>query len=122
MHKRAPESELSARAIARNQAILWVLADTGIRVSEVCGLCPEDVDHGILRVKEQGSRQRPLPLRQDGLRALLSYLDEYRPDAVECVERAGACQEHLFLSEACRPLTDNGVALLFSRRRKLGPS
>jgi hypothetical protein len=44
------------RAMARNQAILWVLADTGMRVSEICGLRLLDVDQegGILTVKEKG--------------------------------------------------------------------
>ncbi len=86
---------LAERATVRNQAILWVFADTGMRVSELCGLRLWDIDreHGRLRVQKKGSRPRQLPLSQDGLRALLAYLDESRPEAVECIERAGAGQE-----------------------------
>jgi Site-specific recombinase XerD len=108
------------QAAARNRAILWVLAETGMRVSAVCGLCLADVDreHGRLIVREKGARQRQLALGQDGLRALLSYLDDYRSVVVACCERTGACEDHLFLSETCRSLTDNGIALVFSRLRK----
>ena len=43
---------IAERAAVRNRAILWVLYDTGIRVSELCGLRVGDCDrrHGILTV------------------------------------------------------------------------
>jgi site-specific recombinase XerD len=108
-------------ATVRNQAMLWVLAETGMRASELCGLHLEDVDReqGILTVRGKGStKPRQLPLGQDGLHALLSYLESSRPELGACVERGEACEEPLFLSEAGRPLTDNGIALLFGRLRK----
>src|SRR6266852_979097 len=42
------------------RAILWLLYDTGIRVSELCGLCLPDFDrkHGIITVKGKGSKER----------------------------------------------------------------
>jgi site-specific recombinase XerD len=108
------------RAMARNQAILWVLADTGMRVSEICGLRLSDVDQegGILTVKEKGSKPRPLLLGQNGRHALLSYLDQRRPETVEGVDQRETCADPLFLSEAGHPLTTNGIALLFGRLRK----
>src|SRR5436305_1888891 len=44
---------IAERAAVRNRAILWVLYDTGIRVSELCGLRLSDFDrkHSILTVK-----------------------------------------------------------------------
>jgi site-specific recombinase XerD len=111
---------LAERAMARNQAILWVLADTGMCVSEICGLRLSDVDQecGILTVKEKGSKQRQLPLGQIGRHALLSYLDQRRPETVEAVDQRDACEDPLFLSDTGRSLTDNGIALLFGRLRK----
>jgi site-specific recombinase XerD len=108
------------RATARNRAILWVLAETGMRASELCGLQLEDVDReqGILTVRGKGSKPQQLPLGQNGLHALLSYLELYRPELGVCVEREEACEEPLFLSEVGRRLTDNGIALLFGRLRK----
>jgi site-specific recombinase XerD len=51
-------------ATARNRALLWVLWDTGLLVSEVCALNMEDVDlaQGTLYVQGRGPRGRSLPL------------------------------------------------------------
>ena len=51
----APQGEsgwLVERAVARNRAIFWLFYDTGIRVSELCGLRVGDFDrkHGLLTV------------------------------------------------------------------------
>jgi site-specific recombinase XerD len=111
---------LAERATARNQAILWVLADTGMCVWEMCGLRLLDVDQegGIVTVKEKGGKQRPFLLGQNGRHALLSYLDQRRPETVEGVDQRETCEDPLFLSEAGHPLTTNGIALLFGRLRK----
>ena len=111
---------LADRAAARNRAILWVLFDTGMRASEVCGLRLGDVDReqGILLVRGKGSKARWLMLGHEGLRHLLAYLDDYRLGAAACGERAGGSSDHLFLSETGRPLTKSGIALLFDRLRK----
>jgi len=111
---------LAEWATARNRAILWVLFDTGMRASEVCALRLLDVDReqGILRVREKGATARRLTLGHEGLRHLLTYLDDYRLGAAVCGERAGGSSDHLFLSEAGRPLTKSGITLLFGRLRK----
>ena len=51
-------------ATARNRAILWMLWDTGLLVSEVCALHLEDVDltQGTLHVQGSGPKGRVLPL------------------------------------------------------------
>jgi site-specific recombinase XerD len=111
---------LAERATARNRAILWVLFDTGMQATEVCRLCLCDVDRerGVLRVRGKGSKQRQLALGQEGLRHLLSYLDDHRLGATVCCEQRGASSDHLFLSEEGCPLTKSGMALLFGRLRQ----
>ena len=108
------------RAAARNRAILWVLYDTGIRLSELCGLQLRDFDrkHGLLTVLGKGSKERRIALGQNCLRNLLYYLDRHRPNAEELAEWGSAGEEHLFLSETRLPLTKNGVILLFKRIRE----
>jgi site-specific recombinase XerD len=51
------------RAAARNRAILWLLLDTGTRVSELCGLRLADLDRrrAILTVWGKGSKVREVP-------------------------------------------------------------
>ncbi len=113
-HESGPFAE---RAAVRNRAILWVLYDTGIRVSELCGLRLGDFDrkHGVLTVTGKGSKERRIALGSNCLRNLLYYLDRYRPDEEELAEWGSAGEDHLFLSETRLPLTRNGVTLLFRR-------
>jgi len=116
-HESGPFAE---RAAVRNRAILWVLYDTGIRVSELCGLRLLDFDrkHGVLTVTGKGSKERRIALGSNCLRNLLYYLDRYRPDEEELAEWGSAGEDHLFLSETRLPLTKNGVTLLFKRIRQ----
>ncbi len=111
---------LADRAAARNRAILWVLYDTGIRLSELCGLRTGDFDrkHGLIIVKGKGSKERRIALGQNCLRHLLYYLERHRPNDEELAEWGSAGEDHLFLSETRLPLTVNGMTLLFARLKK----
>jgi site-specific recombinase XerD len=116
-HESGPIAE---RAAVRNRAILWVLYDTGIRVSELCGLRLADFDrkHGVLTVTGKGSKERRIALGSNCLRNLLYYLDKHRPDEEELADWGSAGEDHVFLSETRLPLTKNGVTLLFKRIRE----
>jgi site-specific recombinase XerD len=111
---------LAERATVRNRAILWLLFDTGMRASELCGLRLSDVEReqGILRVGGKGPQQRRLMLRHEGLRHLLAYLDDYRLREATGREPRDADEEYLFLSETGRPLSKNSLTLLFARLRQ----
>jgi site-specific recombinase XerD len=111
---------LADRAAARNRAILWVLYDTGLRLSELCGLRMGDFDrkHGLIIVKGKGSKERRIALGQNCLRHLLYYLERHRPGDEELTEWGSAGEDHLFLSETRMPLTINGMTLFFARIRK----
>ena len=111
---------IAERAAVRNRAILWVFYDTGIRISELCGLRLSDFDRrrGVLTVKGKGSKERRVALGQNCLRNLLYYLDRQRPDEEELAEWGSAGEDHLFLAETRTPLTKNGVTLLFARLKK----
>jgi site-specific recombinase XerD len=111
---------IATRATVRNRAILWVFYDSGIRVSELCGLRVGDVDRkqGILTVKGKGSKERRIALGQNCQRNLWYYLDRYRPDQEELTEWGNPDEDHLFLSETRAPLTRNGITLLFARLKE----
>jgi integrase/recombinase XerD len=111
---------IAERASVRNCAIFWLLYDTGIRVSELCGLRVFDLDrkHGIITVKGKGSKERRIALGNNCLRNVLYYLDRHRPDEEELGEWGSAGEDHLFLAETRTPLTKNGVEMLFKRVRE----
>jgi site-specific recombinase XerD len=119
----APPNEdgrFAERATLRNRAILWLFYDTGIRVSELCRLRVGDFDRkkGLITVKGKGSKERRIALGQNCLRNVLHYLDRHRPDAQELEEWGSLGEDHLLLAETRRPLTKNGVTLLFARLKK----
>jgi site-specific recombinase XerD len=91
--------------------------DTGIRVSELCGLRVGDFDrkHGLITVKGKGSKERRIALGTNCLRNLSYYLDKHRPGEEELAAWGSAGEDHLFLSETRQPLTKNGMEMLFKR-------
>jgi site-specific recombinase XerD len=101
---------------ARNRAILWLLLDTGLSVSELCGLRLADVDRASGSVTVQGKRglTRTLALSAEGLRAVCAYLDQVRLTSAwePAVPEA---RDRLLLTERRRPLTKNSLTLLFVR-------
>jgi site-specific recombinase XerD len=111
---------IANRAAARNRAILWILFETGMHVTEICQLRLEDVDreHGALRVQGTGLKARWLTLGHEGWSHLVAYLEEYRLKEGVRLEQRGTRSEPLFLSETGRPLTKSAVALVFNRLRK----
>ena len=85
-------------------AVLTVLAETGLRVGELCALAPADVElrprKGTITVREgKGGKYREVPLNAEARRALREYL-EVRPATPE--------DQPLFLGKR-GPLTASGV-------------
>ncbi|PYQ15151.1 MAG: site-specific tyrosine recombinase XerD [Acidobacteria bacterium] len=64
----------------RDRAILEVLYATGLRVSELIGLKPEEVDLqvGLLRCFGKGRKERLVPLGRTARKWVQRYLDEVR--------------------------------------------
>lgn len=62
--------------ILRDIAVIEVLFSTGVRISELCSLHPEDVDlrDGVILISGKGAKERRI---QIGSRDVLSVLQEY---------------------------------------------
>jgi site-specific recombinase XerD len=106
----------NAGMTARNRAILWLLLDTGLRVSELCSLRLADVDRagGTVTVRGKRGHIRTCPLSADGQRAVYAYLDQARltPAWEPAVPEA---RDRLLLTERRHPLTKIGLTLLFKQ-------
>ncbi len=106
----------NAGMTARNRAILWLLLDTGLQVSELCGLRLAAVDRasGTVTVRGKRGHTRTFHLSVDGQRAVGAYLDQARltPAWEPAVPEA---RDRLLLTERRHPLTRNSLALLFKR-------
>ncbi|MEZ5989146.1 MAG: tyrosine recombinase [Planctomycetota bacterium] len=66
---------------ARDRVVLLLLYGCGLRVSELCGLDLDSLrlDVGMLRVVGKGGRERLLPVAEQVILGLGSYLDQARP-------------------------------------------
>lgn len=92
----------------RDHALLLLLYNTGMRVSEVLDVHAQDVARGKpphVRVRGKGRRERLCPLWADTLRAL---------EALPAMQR-GAPEQPLFLNRRGERLTRDGVAHLLRK-------
>lgn len=78
----ALERTLDGSALGRRDlAILELMYATGIRVGELCGLDVDDLDleRRVVRVFGKGRKERSVPFGRPAERAVLSWLQEGRP-------------------------------------------
>lgn len=106
----------NAGMTVRNRAILWLLQDTGLQVSGLCGLRLADVDRASGTVTVRGKRgyTRTFHLSMDGQRAVGTYLEQVRL-TLAWEPAVPEAQDQLLLTERRHPLTKNSLALLFKR-------
>jgi len=99
---------------ARNQTIIMLLIDTGLRMGELINLKLDDVhmNEGLLKVMGKGKKERIVPMGSNAQRALQRYLFRYRPKPLH----SGI--NNVFLSLLRMPLTENSIKLVFSRLAK----
>jgi len=101
----------------RDYTIFLTLLDTGLRVSELCGLklCNLWLEDGVLKVLGKGNKERLIPIGKQVQRLLWRYISRYRP------EPAGANSDFLFLTRQGRPLKKDRVeSIMAGYGRKAG--
>ena len=92
----------------RDFTLLLVAVQTGLRVSELIGLCCQDVVLGTgahVRCLGKGRKQRCTPLRSDAIAALRVWLQE----------RGGQPSDALFPNAQGWPLSRDGVEYLLAK-------
>jgi site-specific recombinase XerD len=95
---------------SRNKAIVLVLVDSGVRLSELIGMAVQDVNtsNGNIRVMGKGSKERVVRIGKVTQKALWRYV----------VHRSeNSCQE-LWLTEEKRPLSCGAVQCLVKRLKQ----
>jgi integrase/recombinase XerD len=103
----------------RDRAILEVLYGTGMRVSELAGLCLGDLgsDTGLVKVLGKGSKERLVPLGRCAHRALIEWLGPRGRPALEprrWARRGDA--EAVFLNARGGRLTRQGIWGVMKKR------
>lgn len=102
----------ACRGDMRIFAIVELLLQTGMRISELAALSSEDVDleRGILLIRAQNSREeRKVPLNKAAKKAMMDYL-KIRPRARE---------KTVFLTKTCRPFLVRNIRTAIDRYFRL---
>lgn len=102
----------TCRSDARIFAIVELLLQTGMRISELANLKMEDIDleRGVVYIQPYKSRNgRKVPLNKAAKQALINYL-KVRPKAKE---------KHVFLTKTCRPFLVRNIRAAINRYFKL---
>lgn len=100
----------------RDYALLLVLLDTGMRVSELCGLRLDDVhvsgsSGAYVKVFGKGRKEREIGLHPEVGKLLWKYVQKYRYPA-------DSSETTLFLGRSGEPLRVSGVSALLKRVKK----
>ncbi len=92
----------------RDYVLMLVLLDTGIRVSELCGLTLDDVHEGYFKVFGKGRKEREVGMSPTTAKFLWKYIHQHRSAADDDVRA-------LFTNLAGRPITPSGVEQILQR-------
>ena len=95
---------------SRNKAIVLMLLDTGVRVSEIGNINLEDIDteRGWVKVRGKGAKERVVRIGAAAQRALWRYL-VHRPDTEK---------GQLWLTEEGTPLRPSGIQMVIKRLKQ----
>jgi site-specific recombinase XerD len=109
-----PEDPRVLAVAARDDAILEVLYGAGLRISELCGLGPSDVDlrAGMVTVLGKRSKIRRVPLGEIAIAAIRAYLDGGRT----ILSGPASPPDALFLNRRGRRLTPRDARRILERR------
>jgi len=95
----------------RNRAMFETIYGSGLRVSELLSLAMNQVyaEQHILRIFGKGSKERLVPLSDEGLHWIKRYLDEGRPSLLK-----GRSEITVFLNRSGRPMSRMGFWKILS--------
>jgi integrase/recombinase XerC len=98
----------------RDGAVVELLYGSGLRVAELCGLRPSDVDvvRGQLLVWGKGAKQRQVPMSQASVEAVRAWMERGRSTLV----RAETPADAVFLNRRGHRLTPRDVRRILDRR------
>ena len=99
----------------RNQCIILLLLNTGMRVSECCNLnlLDVDLDDQTIRVFGKGNKERSVFFMPSVLPFLKSYLDEIRPKLL-----ANSTNEAFFIGSKGTRITSRSIENILNDRAK----
>jgi site-specific recombinase XerD len=95
----------------RDLTMLLLMLDSGMRVSELCGIELEDLrlEEGIIKVLGKGNKERLIPVGKQVQKLLWHYINRFRPEPMKPQCRI------LFLTDDGYPMHRERVGEIFKR-------
>ncbi len=99
----------------RNKAMLEVMYATGLRVSELVGLCFSNIDfeNSLIRVNGKGKKERIVPLGEIAQYYLKIYINDYRSKLLNKNN-----YDFIFLNNHGKPISRQGFNFILNNIRK----
>lgn len=107
-------TEYQRRNALRDAAVLELLFATGMRISEVCSLKPQDMDldNGVILIHGKGAKERRLQIgNSDVVNILIEYANDYSNEIAE----AG----YFYANQNGHPFSDQAVRRMISKYASL---
>ena len=107
------DGALAAAVRLRDRALVEMLYGSGLRVAELCGLRPPDIDSraAVVTVWGKGSKQRRVPMSPPSVRAVTAWMEEGRRH----LRTPASPDEALFLNRRGHRLTPRDVRRVLDR-------
>jgi site-specific recombinase XerD len=86
----------------RDYTMMFLLLDTGIRLSELCNLKLDDIYKGYIKVFGKGSKEREVGIHPETAQHVWKYVNKFRQPHDENERR-------VFLNRWGKPLTPSGI-------------
>ena len=102
---------VSGRHAVRDRAILTMFLNTGMRVSELCGLKTTDIQSDTLHITGKGNKDRVLFMNDACLQALSAWL----PQRAAMLDKSASRSDYVFLSQKGGQFTNRGVEYLVEK-------
>lgn len=112
--KELAPTEYQRHCCIRDIAVIELLFATGMRISELCSLRPQNIDleNNTVRIYGKGAKERILQVgNPDVLSALRLYDETFRKDIDAC--------GYFFVNRLCHKLSDQSVRFMIDRYAKL---
>ena len=97
----------------RDLAILELFYASGLRLTEICGVCLDrlDLEDGFIRVTGKGNKTRIVPVGGQARKAIVDYLENERPNLVK-----PKTSSEIFLSIRGGPLSPDRIRQIVKQR------
>jgi integrase/recombinase XerD len=108
------QSSKAYMEITRDICVIELLFATGIRVSELCDIAPQEIDlkNNRLKINGKGNKQRMIPLcEKNSLKILKEYTRLYKDKFHDSTS--------FFLNRDLRPLSDQSVRRIIKKYSKI---